>query len=69
MRIRKFLTSSLIIAFAMGMSTGCGQGTDVQVAPAPAVKPAEKTELKGEAKKSIGPGTSGAIKKNPGGNS
>ena len=54
-----------LAGFAATMSIGCGEGTAVKLAPAPAVKETPAKDLPKDRKG----GGSGLMKKNPGGNS
>jgi hypothetical protein len=71
----RFRMTSILGTLAVSMGVlvaGCGPGTDIQVAkpegevkPSPPIKP---EELKGDAKRAVGPGTSaniGKLGKNP----
>jgi hypothetical protein len=67
MRFHKCFGMASLCAFLLTFSFGCSDGTDVKVATAPPdTKPTGKTELKGEGKRAIGPGTSAASGRNPG---
>jgi hypothetical protein len=67
MRFQKCLVTTTLCAFLMMLSFGCGDGSDVKVANAPPdAKPTGPTELKGEGKRAVGPGTSAQSGKNPG---
>jgi len=66
MRFRGAVIHSVLCGFVMGLSLGCGESTEVQLAPAPAMKPAETQPLPKDAKKGGGHGSSGNMKKNPG---
>jgi len=67
MRFRYALILGAIVALLGGAPIGCGDGTDVKVAkPTGDVTPSPPTELKGDAKKAIGPGSSANMKRNPG---
>jgi hypothetical protein len=71
----RFRTTSILGIFATSLALlvpGCGSGTDIQVAkPEGEVKPSapiKPEELKGDAKRAVGPGTSaniGKLGKNP----
>jgi hypothetical protein len=65
MRIKHVLVPATLMGFAATLSIGCNQGTEVKLAPAPAVKETPPVELPKVRKG----GGSGLMKKNPGGNS
>jgi hypothetical protein len=67
MRLRRLVVSSTLGAI-VGSAIGCSQGTDVSLAPAPQLKPAETTPLPKETRKGGGASSSGNMKRNPGGN-
>jgi len=69
MRLRKVLSLSTMAAIVAGSAAGCNQGTDVSLAPAPQLRPAESTPLPKDVKKGGGSSSSGNMQKNPGGNS
>jgi hypothetical protein len=66
MRVRHVVSGSVICGFLMGLSMGCGESTEVKLAPAPAVKPLESQPLPKDPKKGGGPGSSGNSSKSPG---
>jgi len=68
MSFKKAVGLSTLAALLMTLSFGCGQGTDVQLAPAPAIKAEESKPLPKETKKGGGPASSGNAGRNPGGN-
>ncbi len=70
MRFRMAFFFAMFVAPLTILPMGCGEGTDVRVAkptgevtPSPPIPP---SELKGNAKKAIGPGSSANMKRNPG---
>jgi len=70
MRFRTAIIFGTLLALLSIAPIGCGEGTDVKVAkptgdvkPSPPIPP---SELKGDAKKAIGPGSSANMKRNPG---
>jgi hypothetical protein len=72
MRLRTALSFATLVGFLSILTIGCGQETDVKLAkPTGEVKPSAPippAELKGAAKKAVGPGTSanlGKMGKNP----
>jgi hypothetical protein len=72
MRLRTALSFAALFALLTVSTVGCGEGTDVSVAPATGdVKPAPVTkpeELKGVAKRAVGAGSSaqsGKLGRNP----
>jgi len=69
MRLRKVLSLSTVVAIVAGSAVGCNQGTDVSLAPAPQLRPAESTPLPKEAKKGGGSSSSGNMQRNPGASS
>jgi hypothetical protein len=67
MRLRTAFIFGMFLAVLCTVPIGCGEGTEVKLAkPTGEVKPAPPTELKGDAKKAIGPGSSANMKRNPG---
>ena len=67
MRLRTVFFFTTLVAALSTVPIGCAPGTDVKVAtPTGDVKPSPPTELKGDAKKAIGPGSSANMKRNPG---
>jgi len=66
MRFKNFVTSSTLAAFVATSAIGCGQGTDVALAPAPQIKPAEPGPLPKDPQKGGGGSSSGNMKRNPG---
>jgi len=69
MRLRNFMAFSTLGAIVTGSMIGCTQGTDVNLAPAPAIKPAESSPLPKDAKKGGGATSSGNMQRNPGASS
>jgi len=70
MRLRNGLIFGTIVALLCAAPIGCGDGTDVKVAkptgdvtPSPPIPP---SQLKGDARKAIGPGSSANMKRDPG---
>jgi hypothetical protein len=66
MRLRTAVTFSTLAALLAGTAIGCNQGTDVSLAPAPAVKVPESTPLPKDPKKGGGASSSGNMNRNPG---
>jgi hypothetical protein len=66
MRPKNFVSFTSLGAFVVTLGFGCGQGTDVQLAPAPVETPGPTKEVPKEVKKGGGPGSSGNLKRNPG---
>jgi hypothetical protein len=62
MRLRTALGFTTLVALLSALSIGCGEGTDVKVAPVSGeVKPSAPippSQLKGDARRAVGPGTS-----------
>jgi hypothetical protein len=62
MRLRTALSFATLAAFLSPLSIGCGEGTDVKVATVSGdVKPSPLTspsQLKGNARRAVGPGSS-----------
>lgn len=68
MRPRKMMAFATLSAFLLAWTAGCSQSTDVSLAPATPTKPQESAPLPKDVKKGGGPGSSGNMGKNPGGN-
>jgi hypothetical protein len=66
MRFKTVLSFSTLAAFLATLTIGCSQGTDVKLADAPPVKPAESGPLPKDVKKGGGQGSSGNAGRNPG---
>jgi hypothetical protein len=66
MRLRNAVTLSTLAALVAGTAVGCNQGTEVSLAPAPQLKPAESTPLPKDAKRGGGGTSSGNMQRNPG---
>jgi hypothetical protein len=66
MRLRNVVTFPTLAALLAGTVIGCNQGTDVSLAPAPAVKAPESTPLPKEKKQGGGASSSGNMNRNPG---
>jgi hypothetical protein len=66
MRLKSVLGCSILSAFVMTLAVGCDQGTEVKLADAPAVKPAETKPLPKDPKKGGGAASSGNLGRNPG---
>jgi hypothetical protein len=65
MRFRHFVSLSTLAAFALTLSIGCGEGTDVKLANAPVPEKAPPKELPKELTKGGGPGSSGNMNRDP----
>jgi hypothetical protein len=68
MRLRRILSLFTLAAFVTTLTIGCGEGTDVKLAPAPPGKPEPSAPLPKETTKGGGPASSGNAGRNPGGN-
>jgi hypothetical protein len=70
MRLRSAFVFSTLILLLTALPIGCSEGTDVKIAaPKGEVKPSPpipESELKGNARKAIGPGSSANMKRDPG---
>jgi len=66
MRFRNLVAFSTLSAIVAGSAIGCNQGTEVGLAPAPAIKPAPSEPLPKDAKKGGGASSSGNMNRNPG---
>jgi len=66
MRLRNVVAFTTLAAIVAGTAIGCNQGTDVSLAPAPAIKPAESEPLPKDRKKGGGASSSGNMQRNPG---
>jgi hypothetical protein len=66
MRLKKLVTFSTLGMFALTLSLGCGESTDVKVQEAPAPTPVPSKPLPKEVKKGGGPSSSGNLGRNPG---
>jgi hypothetical protein len=68
MRLRYILSLFTLAVFAVTLTVGCSEGTDVKLAPAPEVKAPPSEPLPKDTKKGGGPASSGNSGRNPGGN-
>jgi hypothetical protein len=68
MQLGKKVSVSVLAASYLFLLSGCGEGTDVKLAPVPQLRPADSTPLPKDAKKGGGPSSSGNSGKNPGAN-
>jgi hypothetical protein len=66
MRLRNILSVFTLAGFVATLTVGCGEGTDVKLAPAPQIAPAPSTPLPKDTKQGGGPASSGNSGKNPG---
>jgi hypothetical protein len=70
MRLRTALIFAPLVALLILLPIGCSQSTDVKVAtPTVEVKPTPlipASELQGNARKGVGPGSSANMKRDPG---
>jgi hypothetical protein len=66
MRLKNVASFSVLGVFVVTLSLGCGEGTDVKVAEAPAVKPGPVVPVPKTIKEGGGPSSSGNMKRNPG---
>jgi len=69
MRLRNVIASSTLAAIVVGTMVGCNQGTEVGLAPAPAIKPADSSPLPKDKKQGGGATSSGNMQRNPGASS
>jgi hypothetical protein len=68
MRSKTVLCYAMLAAFAATLVVGCYQSDEVRLAPAPPAELSKPEPLPNDAKKGGGPGSSGHMKGNPGGN-
>jgi len=66
MRVRRFLSFSILGVFVAGLAIGCTGASDVQIAKAPEPTPVPTQPLPKEVKKGGGPSSSGNMGRNPG---
>jgi hypothetical protein len=59
------MSFSTLAAFALTLSIGCGEGTDVKLANAPVPERAPSKELPKEVTKGGGPASSGNMNRDP----
>jgi hypothetical protein len=65
MRLKTVVSFSTLAGFVVTLAIGCGQGTDVQLAPAPPAPPAKIEPLPKEREKGGGAQSSGNAKMDP----
>ncbi len=68
MRLKNVASFSILGTFVMTLALGCGEGTEVKVAEAPASTPVPSKPLPKQVTKGGGPGSSGNLGRNPGAN-
>jgi len=65
-QLQRMIRVATLAGFATTLSIGCGQGTDVKLAPAPAVQVPPPAPVPKEVKRGGGPTSSGRMQTNPG---
>jgi len=66
MRFKTVMSLSALAAFVATLAIGCGQGTDVSLAPATPIQPAKPEPLPKDPMKGGGAGSSGNLGRDPG---
>jgi hypothetical protein len=66
MRLKHVVSFTTVAVFVMTLAMGCGPGTDVKLADAPATDPGEVKPLPKKPQQGGGPASSGNAQRNPG---
>lgn len=69
MKFRPWLGVLVLLGLAATMSLGCGEGTEVPLAEAPAIESVPTQELPKDFRQGGGPNSSGNMNRNPGASS
>lgn len=69
MNVRICLIAPVVAGLLVSLASGCGESTDIKVAPAAPASASEVKEVPKDPKKGGGKSSSGNMNRNPGGNS